>query len=374
MTDPLRGATAHAGHRDEAPPELTDLLRFAGEHLHLDLLVIADDGSPGGEWHPVASSFGTVGGRRSWGTGEIGTVVRLPLTTKDGTTFGQLCGFSQHPDQTLGQRDVAAMRPFTASLVDVILALRADWTHPAAARTALGHLDEAGGPAAWFQPAFHLTTAAVTGYEALARFPAQSPPPDSWFAAADLTGRRLQLELSSIRAALSHLDHLDGWLSLNVSEPTLLAPAFRELVDPVPAGRLVLELTEQHCIADYLPVREVLADLRRGGALLAIDDVGSGFSSLRHILSLSPEIIKLDIGLVHDIDDNRQQQALVRSLNEFAGEAGMYLVAEGVETASELTTLIDLGIEYGQGFHLGVPAPCPGHVSSLAPSPELDAS
>jgi EAL domain-containing protein (putative c-di-GMP-specific phosphodiesterase class I) len=92
---------------------------------------------------------------------------------------------------------------------------------------------------------------------------------------------------------------------------------------------------------------------------LAVDDAGAGFSSLHHILLLSPDIIKLDITLVRDINRDPVKRALAWSLVTFAREIGSTIIAEGIETAAELATLVELGIPWGQGYHLGRPEPLP---------------
>lgn len=371
MSDIVAGASPHVPPVGPIPvtDDMASLLAIGRERFHLDLVVLAGGDGPDGEWCPIASSFWA--DSSGPGTSDLRDVVRIPLRRADGRTLGVLCAFTQHPDQRLRQRDADALYPFAELLIELIVAGSDDWTRPSTARALLRRLDEAGGPMVWFQPAYHLSAGAHAGYEALARFPLESPSPTDWFRAAELVGRRVELELSAIRAALAHLPHLEGRVSLNVSESTLLDPRFLELMEPAVAAQVVLELTEQYSIDDYSAVRGVLAELRARGAMLAIDDVGSGFSSLRHVLELDPEIIKLDIGLVHAIDGNSQQQALVRSLTDFAHQTGIHLVAEGIETPAELATLVDLGVEWGQGFHLGAPIPCPGHVWSVPPRPVL---
>ena len=120
--------------------------------------------------------------------------------------------------------------------------------------------------------------------------------------------------------------------------------------------RIVVELTERSPVADYARLTAALAPLRSAGVRLAIDDVGAGFSSMRHILRLSPELIKLDRSLVAGIDDNPGQKALFAAMLSFASHIGAGLVAEGIETSSELATLAELGVDTGQGYLLGRPS------------------
>ena len=100
-----------------------------------------------------------------------------------------------------------------------------------------------------------------------------------------------------------------------------------------------------------------MARLRRMGALISVDDAGSGYSTLTHILMLAPDIIKLDRELITGIDLDPVRRALVTSLVSFAGETGAKILAEGIENADELETVRSLGVLFGQGFHLARPAP-----------------
>lgn len=95
------------------------------------------------------------------------------------------------------------------------------------------------------------------------------------------------------------------------------------------------------------------------GARLAVDDAGAGFASLRHVLKLSPDFIKLDTSLITGIDHDRGRRALAAGLIAFAGELHAEIIAEGIETLGELQALRALGVRYGQGFYLAVPGPLP---------------
>ena len=91
-----------------------------------------------------------------------------------------------------------------------------------------------------------------------------------------------------------------------------------------------------------------------------MDDTGAGFSSLRHVLGLSPELIKLDIDICHGIESDPARKALVRALAEFASHVGAEIVAEGIGSPTQLFALRDAGVRYGQGSFLGSPQPLPG--------------
>ncbi len=210
-----------------------------------------------------------------------------------------------------------------------------------------------------FQPVMAVDGRKVIGYEALTRF-ASGVSPDLVFATAGTVGLSEELELACIRAAVTDSRGLEcghAWLSLNISPEVLVASTRALTRIALDADRpLVLELTEHMVIDDYGPVREALGQLK-SHYKLAVDDVGSGFASLRHILELAPEFVKLDISLVHEIDQDPGRQAMVAGLAAFAERAGCELIAEGVESASELAELRALGVTHAQGYLLGRPAP-----------------
>lgn len=212
-----------------------------------------------------------------------------------------------------------------------------------------------------FQPVFDLARRAVISCEALARFrrePARSPA--AWFAAAADVGLGVELELAAVDSALARLDEVSPSvsLSLNVSASTALSPRLAEAVEPV-ADRLVLEITEHAEVEDYEALRDALAPLRARGILVAADDVGAGFASLRHVLLLAPDMMKLDLSVTREIAMT-PARARVRRLVEFAADADISVVAEGIETSAELDLVRELGVGYGQGFFLGRPTAVPG--------------
>jgi EAL domain-containing protein (putative c-di-GMP-specific phosphodiesterase class I) len=111
-------------------------------------------------------------------------------------------------------------------------------------------------------------------------------------------------------------------------------------------------------VADYGALREAVADLGRG-VEIAVDDAGAGFASLRHVIELRPDYVKLDITLIRGVGDDDARRALVAGMVHFAAETGCLLVAEGIETEAELEALRQLGVGLGQGYLLGRPGPLP---------------
>jgi EAL domain-containing protein (putative c-di-GMP-specific phosphodiesterase class I)/AmiR/NasT family two-component response regulator len=201
------------------------------------------------------------------------------------------------------------------------------------------------GLAILVQPIMDLRTREPVGYEALARFRSLPPrPPDAWFAEAAALELGTHLELATIERALAVLPALppDTYLSLNSSHRTVRSPELAALLEPH-AARLVVEITEHEPVYDYEELALALRPLRALGVRIAID----------------PDIVKVDISLTRAIDTDRARRALASALISFADEMDMTIVAEGIETEAELCALTDLGVRYGQGFHLARPAPPP---------------
>lgn len=215
--------------------------------------------------------------------------------------------------------------------------------------------------AAHFQPIVSLQEALVVGYEALARF--AGPPgltPDRWFTAADRLGYGAELEALMVRRCLDLRSSLpaDCFLAVNVSPHLLARPALRDLL--LGAGDLrplVVELTEHRAVGDVTDLAELCVELRRRGALVALDDAGSGYSGLQQIAQLRPQLVKLDRALVADADRSPVKLALAEVLGELAGRIDAWLLAEGLETWDELDAFLRLRVPLGQGYLLGRPAP-----------------
>jgi EAL domain-containing protein (putative c-di-GMP-specific phosphodiesterase class I)/CheY-like chemotaxis protein len=221
-----------------------------------------------------------------------------------------------------------------------------------------------------FQPIVSLRDRTIVGAEALARFssgPGRSP--GGWFTEAWEVGLGEELELLAIRTAVDVLDQIPQhmYLTVNVSPQTLQKRPFLALVTEIDGSRIVAEVTEHAPIADYKRLADAVTRLREEGVRLAIDDAGAGFASLRHILKLDPDLIKLDLTLIRDIHRDRSKRALAAGLISFAHESNATIIAEGIERAAEANTLIELGVEEGQGYYLGRPGPLP--IGSRRPRP-----
>lgn len=197
----------------------------------------------------------------------------------------------------------------------------------------------------------------VVGYESFARFPYASPP--EWFKLAGSSGRGPDLELQALRAGIEGFVARDdgSFLALNLSNSTLLSPRLGPAIEGIDPGRLVLELSDTARIRSYEVTRKAVDTLRERGVRLAVDDVGAGHIDMWHILKLDPEIIKLDRNLVADQQNVRRNNALIRGIAAMARDLGIMVIAEAIETEAERTRLLELGVEFGQGYLFGKPAP-----------------
>lgn len=207
-----------------------------------------------------------------------------------------------------------------------------------------------------FQPIFDLASNQAVGYEALTRFDEESPP-DQVFADAHAVGAGVELEMACIASALAAAELLpsDTWLSVNVSPVALRHDAELRAMLSRTARAVVLELTEHDAIDDYAAVRDIVARLGPN-VRLAVDDAGSGFASMRHVVELQPHFLKLDISLVRGVHGDVSRQAMVAGLVRFAEQASCAVIAEGIERRTDLNMLRELGVPYGQGFLLGRPS------------------
>jgi EAL domain-containing protein (putative c-di-GMP-specific phosphodiesterase class I)/DNA-binding NarL/FixJ family response regulator len=210
------------------------------------------------------------------------------------------------------------------------------------------------------QPIVELDSMKIIGHEALTRFH-DGTSPELRFAEAAEVGLGVALEVATIRHALRAVQGLPtiGHISVNVSPLVLVAcPDLGDILDTADRP-VVLELTEHDRIDDYPRVREAV-DALGPAVRLSVDDAGSGYACLTHVLALRPTYMKLDRGWVRGIEADPVRQALVAGLQHFAQRTGCRLIAEGIETSAQLETLLGLDVEYGQGFLLGAPRPAPG--------------
>ena len=217
-----------------------------------------------------------------------------------------------------------------------------------------------------FQPIVDLGSGTIFGYEALAR--CTSPEIEhttDLFRAAVRAGRIG--ELGRTLRAMAIKECPDANLFFNV-QPNEFEHGW--LVRPDDAifrhkRQVYLEITESVPISHFEQCHAVLSEVRRKGALLAIDDLGAGFSNLKYIADLAPDIVKLDREMIAGVDPGSRGARLLSSIVDLCREMGAKLVAEGVETKDELDTVSLAGADFGQGYFLARPASTPPEEAKL---------
>ena len=176
--------------------------------------------------------------------------------------------------------------------------------------------------------------------------------PDVWFSEARAAGLGDQLEAAALRVALASLPRVPAgsFLSVNIDPDSLGNDDVLEVLERADLERVVLELTEHTSVSDYDALELALQRLRARGLRVAVDDAGSGFSSLGHPLRLAPDLLKIDRSVIHGIEQDPAARALTASLLAFATELGIVVVAEGIENEATAAVLEGLGDRVGAGI------------------------
>lgn len=224
---------------------------------------------------------------------------------------------------------------------------------------------ESGAVEAYFQPVMSLTTSAITGFEALARWnhPTRGLlAPDLFIPIAEDLGLIDKLSYGILRSGciasrdwpphttlainISPLQLKDPWLSAR-----LLAILTEHGFSP---SRLIVEVTENAIIEDIPLVSSVFSSLQNAGIRVALDDFGKGYSSLNHLRQLRFDHLKIDSSFVLSMDASESQK-IVSAIAGLGKALGMPVTAEGVETEASAQTLRSLGCEQAQGYLFGRP-------------------
>ena len=285
----------------------------------------------------------------------------VPVVLSDGTLYGTFCAAGLRTDRELQERDRALMEVLAhaAALIVEPGFLRERRRRELEARH-LPLLAE-GGPAVVLQPIVSLESGRRVGVEALSRFPEHwGLPPDRCFDECREIGLQVPMELTAVhRAVEAALPVLgpDEYVGVNLSPDVLLHADCATVLGNLPLDRVLLELSEHDPVADYAALMSVVDGWRDAGLRLAIDDVGAGFSSMRHIVLTRPDVIKLDRSIVHDVAGDQVIATLVRSMVAFAASLSAGTVAEGVESQADADALRAAGVDLGQGWHFGRPVP-----------------
>ena len=217
-----------------------------------------------------------------------------------------------------------------------------------------------------FQPIIDMKTAEIIGHEGLIRGPADSPlhAPMKLFNTARQYGMVAELEYLARREVLQSFFNLNGTgkVFLNISPDVFMSKDSRvgetlkyiEEIGLIPQ-QVVIELTENSPTTDYQLLREATHYYRAMGFEIAIDDLGEGFSGLRMWSELRPDYVKIDQHFIQGINNDPLKLQFVRSIQEIANKSGARIIAEGIESEQELLTIRDVGIAFGQGYHITRP-------------------
>jgi EAL domain-containing protein (putative c-di-GMP-specific phosphodiesterase class I)/GGDEF domain-containing protein len=217
-----------------------------------------------------------------------------------------------------------------------------------------------------FQPIVSLRNAQILGYEALSRGPYGTvfQNPEYLFEQAKLCGLNWDLDYLCRRKSLEAASlQLNGkLLFLNIDPDIIKDNRFhkgftREYIKKLGLDHndIVIEITEKSSINNFQDFKRITDTYTDQGYQIALDDTGSGFSGLRLLAELHPHYMKIDMELIRNINKKKLNQSLLGTLNDFAMSSNIKVIAEGVETLEELSTLIDLDIEFAQGYLLGKP-------------------
>jgi diguanylate cyclase (GGDEF)-like protein len=223
-----------------------------------------------------------------------------------------------------------------------------------------------------YQPLFDLSPHRLSGFEALARWvhPERGPiGPDVFIALAEESGLIEALtawvideaagQLAHWRGAFPHMNHLG--MHINISGRDLANPALLSQVSEVlerhslPPAYLTLEITETTLMGKLDVALDALHALRRVGVSFSIDDFGTGYSSLAYLSTLPIDSLKIDRSFVMGMDKQPQNVEIVRAVVNLGRSLNKKIIAEGIETVEQLTTLKELGVHVGQGYLLSRP-------------------
>jgi diguanylate cyclase (GGDEF)-like protein len=219
-----------------------------------------------------------------------------------------------------------------------------------------------------FQPIVSLRDGSLYGYEALSRGTLKdfAQDPDTLFAYAEKYDKLWDLELLCRTKAIeaAHELNMHANLFLNVNPSIIHDNKFKEGFTKeyirsfaIQPEKIIFEITEKKAVNNIPDFIKTINHYKQQNYRIAIDDAGAGYSGLNMISDVRPHFIKLDMNLIRDVDNDATKQLLIKSMAEFAALSNTYLIAEGIETEAELLKLIDIGVNYGQGYFIQRPAP-----------------
>lgn len=217
-----------------------------------------------------------------------------------------------------------------------------------------------------FQPIYYINSRKKLGYEALLRSQIHSNP-ELTFQEAKREKQLYELDSRSIHKAISTynlagLSKKNGTLFLNILPSTILNQNFPSFLDQIitenylHSQQIVLEISESETVEAFDIFKKQILDLKKQGFLIAIDDIGKGYSNFKNIIELEPQYLKLDRYFAQDLHLSKQKQAIILLLLKYCEQSRGQLILEGIETEEEIEIASALGIPIVQGYLLGKPA------------------
>jgi EAL domain-containing protein (putative c-di-GMP-specific phosphodiesterase class I) len=360
--------------------QLIRVLEFANQHLGMDAAFVTESSARGQmirSFNGDAQSFGMAFGEPSVSycalmlvgeiphaipaavadsrvrdlsvtlSARIGAYIGVPIVLADGSVFGSLACMS-HDAHVLGDRDVRFMKLLADLLAPEVESAR----ERDEAQAAVSNLIDTEDMEVALQPVFDVHDGHCLGVEALARFPAAYGATEAVFASAHSVGLGAALERLALARAIALLPELPANQFLAVNLTPHVAYELAGLGHDYPSlmPHLVLEITEHAAVDSYAQLRDALRPMRDVGLRLAIDDAGAGYASLKHVIELEPDIIKIDRSIIDGLAADRARRSVVSAFVLLALDIGATVIAEGIETTEDLEAVRDLGVDAAQGY------------------------
>lgn len=217
-----------------------------------------------------------------------------------------------------------------------------------------------------YQPIVSLHDGQVHGYEALSRGPEHSElrSPLELFRLAEMEGELYRLDLIARQKAVQGLQGkaYERKVFINIPAQIIHDPDFtpgqtRKMIEAcgLSPEQIVFEITERSSIEDFTTAKKILSHYRSQGYQIAIDDAGAGYSSLLAIAELQPDYIKIESALVQNIHRDKLKETVLETFVSFAKKLNIPLIAEGIEESEDLIKLMEMGVQFGQGYFIGRP-------------------
>jgi EAL domain-containing protein (putative c-di-GMP-specific phosphodiesterase class I) len=286
----------------------------------------------------------------------VSAQVSVPMVLPSGQLYGMLACVSQQPQFGLADRDSEFLELVAALLTPSLIERDCDRDERARIGARIQTLLDHGGPDIAFQQIYQVPSQQLFALEARSRFPDGYGDPAGWFADADRVGLRAELEIAAVRAALTIVpDDNEVTLSVKLSPDTIANTLLQELLTEH-RGPVIVEISRPSDTINIISrLRAARENLRQLGCLAALENSTAEHIGLQHLVDVSPDIVKLPRTLVRDIDIDAARRAMASAMTAYAHATGTAVIAEGIETAEQLTTVVNLGVDHAQGHYLGHP-------------------